>query len=138
MNDQNAQLPAWRDDAHGIRWLAHELQDHLWPWRRERFRRALPLQLASLLLGAAVTVAWVLAASGGLRGELLIGWWLAWSAMEIGVRLQTKPYVKEGPWWGRNYRPAGPMDMLCYVSFKNLLIGAALFITLKSLGVLNV
>jgi hypothetical protein len=28
------------------------------------------------------------------------------------------------------------MDMICYVGFKNLLIGAALFITLKSLGLL--
>jgi NosR/NirI family nitrous oxide reductase transcriptional regulator len=30
------------------------------------------------------------------------------------------------------------MDMLSYVGFKNLLIGAALFITLKGLGLLVV
>jgi hypothetical protein len=30
------------------------------------------------------------------------------------------------------------MDMLCYVGFKNLLIGAALFIGLKSTGLLVV
>ena len=30
------------------------------------------------------------------------------------------------------------MDMLCYVSFKNLLIGAALFIGLKTAGILQV
>jgi hypothetical protein len=30
------------------------------------------------------------------------------------------------------------MDMICYVSFKNLLIGAVLFIGLKSIGALQV
>jgi len=28
------------------------------------------------------------------------------------------------------------MDMTCYVGFKNLLIGATLFLTLKSMGLL--
>ncbi|OIQ69085.1 hypothetical protein GALL_493150 [mine drainage metagenome] len=46
----------------------------------------------------------------------------------------SKPYIKQGPWWERNYRPASVMDMLCYVSFKNLLIGATLFLGLKALG----
>jgi hypothetical protein len=30
------------------------------------------------------------------------------------------------------------MDMICYVSFKNLLIGAALFIGLRTLGIVQV
>jgi len=30
------------------------------------------------------------------------------------------------------------MDMICYVGFKNLLIGAALFIVLKSMGLVQV
>jgi hypothetical protein len=30
------------------------------------------------------------------------------------------------------------MDMLCYVSFKNLLIGAVLFIGLKGAGILQI
>ena len=42
------------------------------------------------------------------------------------------------PWWGRRYRVASVMDMVCYVGFKNLLIGAALFLMLKSLGWLTV
>jgi len=54
------------------------------------------------------------------------------------VRLGSKPYVKDGPWWGRRYRIANTMDMVCYVGFKNLLIGATLFIALKSLGFLIV
>ena len=52
------------------------------------------------------------------------------------VRLGAKPYVKEGPWWGQRYRKASLMDMTCYVGFKNLLIGATLFLTLKSMGLL--
>jgi len=46
-------------------------------------------------------------------------------------------YVKDGPWWRANYRVAGWMDMLSYVGFKNLLIGAALFLALKALGGLS-
>ena len=30
------------------------------------------------------------------------------------------------------------MDMLCYVGFKNLLIGASLFLGLKAMGLLQV
>ncbi|MBP8134336.1 MAG: transcription regulator, partial [Zoogloea sp.] len=61
-----------------------------------------------------------------------------WSVFEVLVRLDAKPYVKEGPWWGRLYRRASTRDMLCYVSFKNLLIGAVLFIGLKMAGLLQV
>ena len=50
------------------------------------------------------------------------------------IRLQAKRYVKDGPWWGRRYRVAGVMDMLSYVGFKNLLIGAAFFLVLKAAG----
>ena len=45
---------------------------------------------------------------------------------------------EEGPWWGQLYRRASTMDMLCYVSFKNLLIGAVLFIGLKGAGILQI
>ena len=57
---------------------------------------------------------------------------------EVAVRLGSKPYVKDGPWWGSRYRRASIMDMICYVGFKNLLIGAALFIVLKSMGLVQV
>ena len=49
------------------------------------------------------------------------------------IRLSGKRYVKEGPWWQGRYRVAGVMDMLSYVGFKNLLIGAALFLSIKAL-----
>ena len=86
----------------------------------------------------AATVAWVLAAMGRLEAGAIIGWWFGWSVFEVIVRLDAKPYVKEGPWWGHLYRRATVMDMICYVSFKNLLIGAALFIGLRTLGIVQV
>lgn len=80
---------------------------------------------------------WVLAAMGNnLAPGVIIGWWFGWSVFEVVVRLGAKPYVKGGPWWGQRYRKASLMDMTCYVGFKNLLIGATLFLTLKSMGLL--
>lgn len=119
-------------------WIAHEAWDHLWPWSIRGFRRARFLQALSLGAAVAVTAVWGLAAAGQMAGGMVVGWWTGWSAFEIPVRMQSKPYVKEGPWWGRDYRSASLMDMACYVLFKNLLIGAALFLGLKSLGLLSV
>jgi hypothetical protein len=113
-----------------------EMWDHLWPWSRAGFQQQRAIQAAGLALAVAATLVWVLAAMGQLHVGAVIGWWFGWSAFEVVVRLGSKPYVKDGPWWGRRYRVASPMDMICYVGFKNLLIGAALFITLKSLGLL--
>ena len=127
---------AARDGIAG--WLAAETWDHLWPWSRTGFEKSRALQAAGLALGLAATVVWILAALGRMDAGALIGWWFGWSVFEVLVRLGAKPYVKEGPWWGRRYRRAKPMDMICYVGFKNLLIGAALFLALKSLGFLQV
>ncbi len=118
--------------------LAAELWDHLWPWSRSGFRQQRTLHAAGLALAAAASVAWVLAAMGRLDAGAIIGWWFGWSVLEILVRLGAKPYVKEGPWWGKRYRRASVMDMVCYVGFKNLLVGALLFIGLKSAGLLVV
>ncbi|THF60862.1 transcription regulator [Pseudothauera rhizosphaerae] len=116
--------------------IAAEVWDHLWPWSRTGFARQRTLQAAGLALAAGATVMWVLAALGRLDAGAVIGWWFGWSVFEVIVRLGSKPYVKEGPWWGRRYRKATLMDMVCYVGFKNLLIGATLFIALKSTGAL--
>jgi hypothetical protein len=97
-----------------------------------------PSRLAGFALAIAATIAWVLAALGRLEAGAIIGWWFGWSVFEVFVRLDAKPYVKEGPWWGHLYRRATVMDMICYVSFKNLLIGAVLFIGLKMAGLLQV
>ena len=120
--------------------LAHigaEIWDHLWPWSRSGFQRQRTIQAASLAIAIAATLVWVLAALGNdLAPNTIIGWWFGWSVFEVVVRLGSKPYVKEGPWWSQRYRKASVMDMICYVGFKNLLIGATLFIALKSLGLL--
>lgn len=120
-----------------LAWLAAEVWDHLWPWSPHDYRNSRALQAAGIALALAATLAWVLAAMGQLRAGALIGWWFGWSVFEVLVRLRSKPYVKEGTWWGRRYRRATRMDMICYVGFKNLLIGAVLFLTLKSFGLLS-
>ncbi|MDX9700663.1 MAG: transcription regulator [Rhodocyclaceae bacterium] len=117
--------------------IAAEIWDHLWPWSRDGLRRRIALSAAGLAVALGVTLMWVFAAMGRMEAGAVIGWWLGWSVFEVIVRLGSKPYVKEGPWWGRAWRRATPMDMLCYVGFKNLLIGAVFFLTLKSQGLLT-
>lgn len=123
--------------ATGVKRLLYEVIDHLWPWSRQGWRQHKAIQAAGLALAVATTVAWGLAASGRLESNAVIGWWLGWSVYETIIRLQCKPYIKDGPWWRHHYRPAGRMDMICYVMFKNLLIGAVLFIVLRRLGLLQ-
>lgn len=125
-------------EAHGLPWLTAEIRDHLWPWAGKGQPARKAIQGAGFALAIAATLAWVMAALGRLEAGAIIGWWFGWSVFEVLVRLDAKPYVKEGPWWGRLYRRATAMDMICYVSFKNLLIGAVLFIALKTSGVLIV
>lgn len=116
--------------------VAAEIWDHLWPWSRKGFEKQRAIQGASFALAIAATLVWILAAMGELEAGAVIGWWVGWSAFEVVVRLGSKPYVKEGRWWGRRYRVANTMDMICYVGFKNLLIGATLFLVIKSFGLL--
>jgi hypothetical protein len=119
--------------------IGAEIWDHLWPWSRSGFQRQRAIQAAGLAFALAATLAWVLAAMGNnLAPGAIIGWWFGWSVFEVAVRLGSKPYVKEGPWWGQRYRKASVMDMTCYVGFKNLLIGATLFLALKSLGLIQI
>jgi NosR/NirI family transcriptional regulator, nitrous oxide reductase regulator len=117
-------------------WLVGELQDHLLPWSPHGWAHHRAVQAAGIGLAAAATAAWLLAADGRLSQAAVIGWWFGWSVYEVLIRLQGKRHVKDGPWWGRTWREANVMDMLSYVGFKNLLIGASLFLGLKALGLL--
>lgn len=126
--------PPYAQQNHLLGWLWAELWDHLWPWSQQGMARNRSIQIAGASLALAATVAWVLAATGRLQSGAIIGWWFGWSVYEVRVRLSGKRYVKDGPWWQRHYRVASVMDMLSYVGFKNLLIGAVLFLSLKSLG----
>ncbi len=127
-------VPPYAAPTSKLRWMVAEIWDHLWPWSQAGFQGIRALEAAGFGLAMAATTVWVLAAFGRLAAVAVIGWWFGWSVFEVVVRLGSKRYVKDGPWWQRRYRVAGVMDMICYVGFKNLLIGAALFITLKSLG----
>ncbi len=121
-----------------LAWLANETMDHLFPWSREGVQKR---NVAVKALAAAATVLmtwlWLLGAAGKLGTGIILGWWLAWSVYEIIERMNCKPYVKEGPWWGRTLRPARWPDMMAYVGMKNLLIGVGLFLLMKAIGVLN-
>lgn len=128
-------LPAHKRGGVGFaKWLLLEVRDHLWPWSAEGWRSQRALQVAGLSLAIAATVAWVVAAMGQLSSGAIIGWWFGWSVYEVLIRLSGRRYVKDGLWWRDHYRVAGVMDMISYVGFKNLMIGAALFLALQALG----
>lgn len=129
-------VPAHKVNATRMQWLWLEVRDHLWPWSAEGWASKRALQIAGFSLALFVTLAWVLAATGRLSSSAVIAWWFGWSVYEVAIRLSGRRYVKDGPWWKDNYRYAGVMDMLSYVGFKNLLIGAALFLSLKAFGML--
>ncbi|QJQ06762.1 4Fe-4S binding protein [Undibacterium piscinae] len=131
-------VPPHKAGSTGLKWLWLELVDHLWPWSAEGWASQRALQIAGFALAIAASLAWVFTAFGQLSSAAIIGWWFGWSVYEVLIRLSGRRYVKDGPWWQANYRYASVMDMLSYVSFKNLLIGAALFLTLKALGLLAV
>lgn len=135
MNTINA-VPSYAT-ARGVRWLLLEIIDHLWPWTRQGWAAHKVVESAGFALAVAATIAWALAAGGEMEAGAVIGWWVGWSIYEVIIRMQCKPYIKVGPWWGHHYKAAGRMDMICYVMFKNLLIGAVLFITLRHLGLLH-
>jgi NosR/NirI family transcriptional regulator, nitrous oxide reductase regulator len=137
MNSDMPEIGPPYSDARGIKWLLHEAFDHLWPWTRQGWIRHKVIESAGLALALAATVAWGLAASGRLQAGAIIGWWLGWSVYEVIIRLQCKPYIKVGPWWSHQYKHASRMDMISYVMFKNLLIGAAFFVALRHLGLLH-
>lgn len=129
-------VPSYAEGQRGLRWLLAELRDHLWPWSVAGWRSQRALQIAGFSLALAASVAWALGATGRLSSGAIIAWWFGWSVYEVLIRMSGKRYVKDGVWWQQRYRVANWMDMLSYVGFKNLLIGAALFLALKALGVL--
>ena len=127
-------FPQHKAGARWLRWVWLEVVDHLWPWSREGWKSRRALQIAGFSLAVAATVAWVTAAMGTLSSGAVIGWWFGWSVYEVLIRLSGKRYVKDGLWWRDHYRVAGVMDMVSYVGFKNLMIGAVLFLAFKSMG----
>lgn len=116
-------------------WIWEEAKDHLFPWGPNFFKQRAAMQAAGIGLAVVVTLAWVLAAAGRVGSAVVIAWWVGWSVYEALCRRRCKPWIKVGPWWGRERRPASTVDIIFYVATKNLLIGAALFLLLALLGV---
>ncbi len=124
--DEPISLPAW---------LLEEAKDHLLPWGPRFWVQKSALQAAGIALAVVVTVTWILAAAGQVTSAVVIAWWVGWSVYEVLCRRRCKPWVKDGPWWGRKRRPADIMDLVFYVATKNLIIGAGLFLLLTLLDV---
>lgn len=120
-----------------LEFLWRETIDHLFPWSSRVLSQPVLLKASSLAFTMLMTWVWLLGAVGKLGPGIILGWWLAWSVYELVVRMHCKPYVKEGPWWGRDFRPASWADMASYVAFKNLLIAVVLFMLMKGAGVLD-
>ncbi len=120
------------------RWY-EEIVYHLIPWGPRFTTRSIGFKAVSICLAVVVTVMWVLGlgAEGKMGPAAVIGWWIGWSLYEIMVRMQCKPWVKEGPWWRHARRQADWADMTAYVVTKNLIIGVVLFLVLRVTGVLD-
>ncbi|MBQ6655933.1 MAG: regulatory protein NosR [Ottowia sp.] len=118
----------------GMARLWAEAAEHLWPFGRESWQASHLLTSLAVAAALAATLVWLLAAGGSASPMMVIAVWFGWSVFEVLLRLKGKRYVKDGPWWGSAWRRAGVADMLSYVAFKNLLIGAALFWLLARTG----
>jgi NosR/NirI family nitrous oxide reductase transcriptional regulator len=126
-------VPTWRDSSWPRRFLA-EVHHHFWPVAPGRSWRA--HATAATAAAAALSVL-LLAIEGRLPPISVIGAALVLSLWEARERMASLGFVKDGPWWRQDYRVATPVDMLSYVGFKNLLIGATSLMMLKALGLLT-
>ena len=120
-----------------LAFIWNESIDHLFPWSSKVMSQPILLKASGLAVAVLMTWVWLLGIAGKLGPGIILGWWLAWSVYELVVRMRCKPFVKEGPWWGRDFRPASWADMASYVAFKNLLIAVVLFMLMKGAGVLD-
>lgn len=118
------------------KWVVEEITDHMFPWSGNILRVSIGLRAAGIGLAIVVTTAWLLAASGSIGSVAVISWWSGWSVYEILCRRRCKPWVKEGPWWKRQRRPASLPDLIFYVATKNLIIGVGLFLLIELFGLI--
>lgn len=122
---------------HGLHWLYEEVKFHLLPWTKGYAGRKGLFKAAGIGLAAVVSVAWYLSGTGHLGPAAVIGWWIGWSVYEVVSRLAHLPWIKDGHWWRRDFRPGTPADIFAYVATKNLVVGTLLFGVLHTSGVLR-
>lgn len=108
-----------------------EARHHVLPWSRRFVQRSRAAQAATIAFAIAVTVVWVLGLLGHVRPLVAVGWWVAWSVFEVLVRVNCKPWIKEGPLLRRIRRSAGAGRIASYVLTKNLLIGGVLMLLMS-------
>ena len=114
--------------------LALEVGEHLSPWSAASWQSHRMLSLFAMAAAIAAVAAWVLLGMGRISTSAIILSWFGWSVVEVWLRMTGKRYVKDGVWWSSRYRRANLMDMLAYVAFKNLLVGAALLLILRAVN----
>lgn len=120
------------------RWLWEEIKFHLLPWGPGPWKnRKSMIRAAEIGLAVVVTLAWILSGTGHIGPAMVTAWWIGWSVYEVICRQANLPWIKEGPWWNRNFRHASLADILAYVATKNLLVGTGLFALLHTSGVLD-
>ena len=136
--DFPAERPGAADPDRSLpQWLWEEAKFHLLPWRAGYTGGRGMLKAAGIGLAVVVTVAWLLAGTGHLGPAVVAAWWIGWSVYEVMSRTLHLPWIKEGRWWGRDFRRATLADVTAYVATKNLLIGTILFALLNMTGVLR-
>jgi NosR/NirI family nitrous oxide reductase transcriptional regulator len=126
-------VPVWQGRSLGRR-LLEEIRHHFWPVAPGRSWRA---HATAALAGGAALVVLILAIDGRIPPISVVGAALVLSLWEARERMASLRFVKEGPWWRQRYRVATPVDMLSYVGFKSLLIGAVSLMVLKATGLLT-
>lgn len=132
------EAPGPADDKLSLpRWLWEEARFHLLPWGPGFRKKKGALQAAEIGFAIVVTVTWLLSGTGRIGPAVVAAWWIGWSVYEVLCRRIYLPWIKEGRWWKRDFRPASTADIMAYVATKNLLIGAALFALLQSAGMLR-
>ena len=121
-------------DAAWPRWLWEEAKFHLLPWRADRHDW---LKAAGIGLAVVVTSMWLLTGAGRMGPAAVIAWWIGWSVYEVASRSANLPWIKDGRWWKREFRPGTTADIMAYVATKNLLVGVLVFGALHSAGMLD-
>ena len=126
-------MAAAKGTSEPIETMWDEAKDHVFPWDHRFSQRARGIQALMLGFTFLVTLVWILGLLGHLRPVVVIRWWMAWSVFELVVRVNCKPWFREGPLWRRLHRPARNGELAFYVLTKNVLIGGLLFLLMSFL-----
>ena len=129
-----APMPGGQDRIPFGLWLGEEAIDHLLPWEPGFPSRSSAIYVLGMGLAMAAILVFVLHPGELNRTVTVIVCWVGWTLYELGCRRRYKPWIKEGPWWGRARRSADTFELFAYVATKNLLLGTLLFLMMSVVG----